>query len=120
MGFKNRSIVSVILLSMFTCGIYALYFVYTVQEELRYECPEESLTSGAATIVLSFITCGIYSIYWMYVTSRKMDYIVRRDTGFSSDDTVLFVLIGVFLTPIAYNALIQNKINNLLMQRSGY
>lgn len=120
MGFRERSIPAVILLSLFTCGIYPLYYVYTTQEAMRYEYWEEPVTSGAMTLILTFITCGIYSIYWMYVTSKRLDYIVNRDTGNYSDDTLLFVLIGVFLTPIAFNALVQNKINTLLVQRDGY
>ena len=117
MGFRNRSVVSVILLSLFTCGIYPLYFFYTIQEEMRQECPEQNLASGATVILLSFVTCGIYTIYWMYVTAKNLDYIVTRDTGNPSDDAVLFTLIGVLLASIAYNALIQNKINVLLIQR---
>jgi len=117
MGFKNRSIVSVILLSLFTCGIYPIFFNYTVQEEMRQECPELNLAGGAVTVLLTFVTCGIYGIYWMYVTAKNLDYVVSRDTGMPSDDTLLFTLIGIFLTPIAFYALVQNKINNLLVQR---
>lgn len=117
MKFQHRSIPTVILLSIFTFGIYSLFYTYSIQEAMRNEYPEENLPSGAMVILLIFITCGIYSIYWMYVTSKRLDYIVQRDMDMHSDDTLLFMLIGIFFTPIVFDALIQNKINTILFQR---
>lgn len=61
---EDRSLVTYILLSLVTCGIYGYYFIYKLAEEVNIACEGDGeQTSGlVAFILLSFITCGIYLI----------------------------------------------------------
>ncbi|MDE7213454.1 MAG: DUF4234 domain-containing protein, partial [Anaeroplasmataceae bacterium] len=62
---QKREIVTVILLSIFTCGIYALYWNYTTAEALNNEVEDgEPLRNYIVAILLGVITCGIYLLYW--------------------------------------------------------
>ena len=56
----NRSILTVILLSIFTCGIYLIYWMYVTTEELNANDPTEPLTNYIVAIILSIVTCFIY------------------------------------------------------------
>jgi hypothetical protein len=117
---KHRSIIAVIIFSLITCGIYALYYVYSTQESLRMTYRRELLPSGIVVILLGIVTCGIYTIYWMYKTSMVLHYLAL-DSGMNSNesDTVLFVVLGVFTGTIVFYALIQNKINNIIDYSNG-
>lgn len=118
MKFQYRSVLTVILLSIFTFGIYSIYYTYSLQEAMKNEFPEEKITSGAMVILLIVVTLGIYAIYWMYVTSKRLDYIVQREMHVYSEDTLLFMLIGILFTPVAFEALTQNKVNEILFERN--
>ena len=68
MKITKRNFVVSILLSLVTCGIYSLYWMVMLNDEIHniYESmyPEAYYTrvSGALLLVFTFITCGIYSL----------------------------------------------------------
>lgn len=70
----NRSLISYILLSFITCGIYGFYFIYKLAQDVNIACADDgSRTPGLATyIILSFITCGFYSFYWEYKIGNRI------------------------------------------------
>ncbi|WP_294453570.1 DUF4234 domain-containing protein [uncultured Allofournierella sp.] len=103
----TRNIVVCILLSIITCGIYGLYWMYTLNEYARAVAPQEWQTSGITVILLDIITCGIYGLYWNY----KMGKAYMAVNG-GSDNSLLFVLLGVFGFSIVNWAIMQNDINN--------
>ena len=49
-----------------TCGIYGLYWLYTLTEDVNKLTGDPNATSGGIVILLSLVTCGIYSWYWLY------------------------------------------------------
>ena len=59
----DRGLLSYILLSIITCGIYSYYFIYKIAKDVNVACDGDGQnTSGlAAFILLSMITCGIYT-----------------------------------------------------------
>ena len=62
----NKNIVLCVILSIVTCGIYALYWMYTINEAARTVNPSEWQMGGGMVILLSIVTCGIYGLYWYY------------------------------------------------------
>ena len=59
----ERSIVTSVIFSIITCGIYGIYWFITLTDDANM-VSEENDTSGGLAFVLSLITCGIYGIYW--------------------------------------------------------
>ncbi len=76
----NRSILTYILLNILTCGLYHLYFVQTLAEDVNQMCAADGRkTAGALPyFLLSFFTCGIYSIYWNCMVAERLQYASRR------------------------------------------
>ncbi|MDY2727692.1 MAG: DUF4234 domain-containing protein [Candidatus Onthovivens sp.] len=106
---KERSVVSVLLLSIFTCGIYSIYWWYTTADDLNFsEKSEDSLMNYLLAILLTFITCGIFMIYWQYKFFKKIDALTGKDNF-----VVNFVL-TIFLSPLVGSALAQDNINNYI------
>ena len=72
---EDRGLISTVLLSIITCGIYGYYFVYKLAQDVNIACADDGeKTPGlAAYILLSIITCGIYSWYWEYKLGNRLN-----------------------------------------------
>lgn len=115
MGIQNRSIVTCILLSLVTCGIYGLYWFYTLTEDTNKISGDPNATSGGMAILLTLITCGIYSWYWMYKRGEIIDnYNLQRGMP-SSSNAVLYLILSICGLSIVSYCLMQNELNNMSM-----
>lgn len=100
---NRRSIVSGIVLSILTCGIYSIFWLYSiVNDYCRLNGLEEK---GGMVIVLIFVTCGIYGIYWTY----KMGELVEPISG--QNDRVLYLVLALFGFSIVNYAIWQDFLN---------
>ena len=70
----DRGLLSYILLSIITCGIYSYYFIYKMAHDVNIACEGDGQsTSGlVAFILLSWITCGIYAWFWYYNLGNRL------------------------------------------------
>ncbi|MBO5101695.1 MAG: DUF4234 domain-containing protein, partial [Clostridia bacterium] len=66
MFIKKREIVACIIFSIITCGIYLLYWMYKMNDEINAITGTRDDTSGGIVILLIIVTCGLYGIYWSY------------------------------------------------------
>lgn len=71
---EDRSFVVILLLSIVTCGIYGLYFMYTAINDLNqaFEGDGQESPSFGMWLLLTIVTCGIYDIYWWYKQGNRM------------------------------------------------
>ena len=88
---RNRSIVSCILLSIITCGIYGWYWLACLANDVNTASGRTNETSGGMVVLLSIITCNIYHIYWMYKAGEKIDQ-ARQMRGLPSQNNGLVYL----------------------------
>lgn len=101
----DRGIISYILLSIVTCGIYNLYFIYKLGHDTNIACEGDGENTAGllAFILLSFITCGIYSWIWYYKLGNRLASAAPR-YGLSLQENgttvLLWMLFGVFLCGI--------------------
>lgn len=98
----DRGLVSYILLSIITCGIYGYYFIYKMAHDVNIACEGDGdNTSGlVAFIILSFITCGIYAWYWYYkLGNRLAANAPRYNLTFQENGTtvLLWCIFGIVL-----------------------
>ena len=70
----DRSLMSYILLTLITCGIYGYYYIYNLSQDINEACKNDGeRTPGLGTyVLLSFITFGIYSLYWEYKIGNRI------------------------------------------------
>lgn len=107
----KREIVICVILSIVTCGIYGLYWLVKVNDEINMMCADANGTSGIAVVLLSLVTCGIYSYYWSYKMGEKVDYLKTRIGLSSSSSPVLFIILALVGFNIVNMCLIQDEIN---------
>lgn len=70
----DRSLVMYILLSLITCGIYPLYFIYKIADDVNTMCEGDGeKTSGLLMyFLLTIVTCGFYPLYWYYKIGNRI------------------------------------------------
>mgnify|MGYP004461178449 FL=1 len=112
-GIQQRNIALCIILSIVTCGIYGLYWLYTMTEDTNRLSRDPGATSGGIVILLSIVTCSIYLWYWMYKRGEILDR-AKVERGLpSSNSGILYIILAFFGLGIVSYALIQNELNNL-------
>lgn len=114
---KQRSLLTYVLLSIITCGIYSIYFWYVFAEDMNTLCQGdgEETTNYIVVILLSIVTCGVYGFYWMYkLGNRLQTNAPRYGMAFQENGTtvLLWYLVGALICGIGpilgANILIKN------------
>ena len=116
-GFKapimNRNIVTCIILSLVTCGIYGLYWYFCIINDLNTASETPDDASAGMVLLLSIVTCGIYGWIWLYKAGEKVDKIRQRNGEQPSDSSIVYILLAVFGLSIVDYALIQTELNKV-------
>lgn len=102
-----RSIVTAILLTIVTCGIYGLYWFVVLTNEMNKLSGRERDTNGGMALLLSLVTCGIYTYYWAYKIGEKRDIVA----GESASSNIVYLVVTLFGFGIIVYALAQDAIN---------
>lgn len=104
-NIKEKSIVTCIILSILTCGIYTLIWMAKETDDANKVYSKAIEVSGGTVVLLTLVTCGIYGFYWAY----KMGKAVDSEKGGESN-SILYLLV-YFLAGIITLAIFQNELN---------
>lgn len=109
---RRRDLAVGIILSIVTCGIYGLYWMYCLTEDSNTASGDHSMSGGLA-IVLTIITCNIYGIYWAYKMGQNLK--TAKDVrGLPADDrSVIYLILAIFGLQIVNYALMQDDLNKM-------
>lgn len=70
---QARNFVTVLLLSIITCGIYGIYYMYTITQDMNTMVGNDGRNTEPSTVVLlEIVTCGFYGWYWYYEQGNRM------------------------------------------------
>lgn len=108
--YQRRSVISVLLLSFITCGIYTLFWFYYTARDIQAFLGEDG---SPGLEVLFMILCAPYAIYWYYKYSKKIADAYGRSDLPIRDDAVLNVILGIFGLGIVSMCIIQSSLNDL-------
>ena len=108
MTIQRKSIGLCIVLSIVTCGIYSLYWLYCMAEDVNLVTARPSAPSGGLVLLLTIVTCNIYGLY------RAGDDLDRQRVNQGQVPGhlgILYLLLAVFGFSIISYALLQSEIN---------
>ncbi len=105
----KRNIATCLILSIVTCGLYTLYWMYAITEDIIIIAKDEWSISGGMTLLLTFLTCGLFLIFWAY----KMGRILEKYNG-GKDNSILYVMLELLGLNIISLCIIQDQINQCL------
>lgn len=110
---QERNLATCIILTIVTCGIYGIYWFYSMLKEL-YILNGEPDNAGT-DILLTIVTCGIYSYYLLYQAGKRIDSIHRRFGLAPKDDSVIYLILSIFGLSIVAYVLIQGDLNDFMI-----
>lgn len=105
---KVRSIPLAVIFSIITCGIYSIYWMIMLNDDVNRLADEPQATTGGMVVLLSIITCGIYGIYWNYKMGERCDKI----TGTAGNKNIVFLILCLFGLSIINFCMMQSVINS--------
>ncbi|MCR5798329.1 MAG: DUF4234 domain-containing protein [Eubacterium sp.] len=107
---KERNIAVCVILSIVTCGIYGIYWMYCLVEESNTMTGCDG-PGGVTVILLTIVTCGIYGWYWLYSVGKRIDELQEREGSAGGNNAILYLILAIFELAIVDYCLIQNEIN---------
>ena len=110
---ERRNIAVCIVLTLVTCGIYGIYWIVCLTNDVNTVSGDVNGTSGGMVVLLTIVTCGIYGIYWAYKQGEKLDF-TKNNRGIpSSNSGVLYLILQIFGFGIIAYAWMKNELNKL-------
>lgn len=121
----TRSLVTYILLSIVTCGIYGLYFTYALARDMNEMCEGDGENTPGLLpfILLSLVTCSIYQFYWYYkLGNRIQTNCAKREINVTENGTtiLLWMLIGSIICGIGAFVAMYYVIKNVNILADAY
>lgn len=118
---EKKNLALYIVLSIVTCGIFALVWVFKLSEDIKILANENDKMSGGMVVLLSIVTCGIYTLVWYYQSGKSISNAkAMRNMGSDSSLEIIYLLLGIFGLGIVSLALMQNEINNMIDAPAKY
>ena len=111
---QPRNIVTAVIFSILTCGIYTIYWFIVLTDDLNRLTKEDNDMSGGLSFLLTLVTCGIYGFFWSYKMGQKVDKLNNNSSGYSGIVYIILMLCGLDI--VSY-ALMQDCINKTLENR---
>jgi hypothetical protein len=102
----KRSIGMMIVLFLFTFGIYPIYWIIKFQVELKKETNEGF--NGLGHFLMLIFTFGIYAVYWQYAAGKRL-----AKQG-ATDQSIIYLLFSLIAIGFVNPFLMQDQANRLV------
>lgn len=110
MAVKQRNVGLCIVLTIVTCGIYGLYWLVVLNDDINTVTNKPG-TSGGVVLILTIVTCSIYGIYWAYKMGEKLDQARAEHGAPTGNLAILYLVLNLFGLSIVTWALAQSEVN---------
>ena len=108
---QEKNIVTNIILSIVTCGIYGIIWFINITDDVKKVSNDEQLQSGGIAFLLTLVTCGIYGYFWAYKMGKALNQ-AKINNGMPEDDkSAVYLILQIFGLGIVNWALMQNDLN---------
>jgi len=110
---QKREIVTCVLLSLVTCGIYSIVWFIGLTDDVA-RLSEDNELSGGKAFLFTLLTCGIYGFYWAYKIGKDIQIAEeKRNITASDDNSVLYLVLQLFGLSIVVYCLAQSEVNRM-------
>jgi hypothetical protein len=98
---RERSSAMVLLLGLFTCGVYHLYWLYKTTEELRNATGDTTLNPGT-DLLITLLTCGVWGLFMQFRNAQKIHGAIATRWPQHQDQTqtVMILSLCTFVFPL--------------------
>lgn len=118
--YQQRSIATVIILSIVTCGIYFYYWMYVTMRDINTYLEIADMDSGIELLICIF--CSPYIIYWFYKYAQRISEAQLKNNLAASDDAVVCLILAIFGLSVVSVGIMQSNLNKTwaVVQSTGY
>lgn len=112
---QPKNILLYICLSILTCGIFTLYWMYSAARDINSLADAQNKPRGvdpAMAVILFIVTCGVYGIYYFWKEGKTMAALQYPDYD-QGDDTIVMVIIAFFMQTVSL-VILQSDINDII------
>ena len=102
---KKRNLIVMVLLLLFTFGIYGVYWYCSFQNQLKKQTGLGF--GGIMHLVVTILTFGIYGLYWTFVVGQRLEKLGGVNNG------LVYFLLGLFGLEMIAWPLMQNDANQI-------
>ena len=107
----KRSLATVIILSIVTCGIYGYIWYWSAMHEL-YNAGGKSIGNLDATVQFILLFLYVGGIFFAINANDNLN-VIRASKGLAEKDNKVLYIVLALVCPIAMWALVQNEMNQL-------
>ncbi len=104
-----------LLLSLVTCGIYYLYYIYIASAEANAYLGERD-TDPMMEVILSLVTCFLYTIYWDYKMAHKIAKMQEIAGVRVIDNAILYLVLNFLGVGFLPHLIQQGQLNEIWAQ----
>lgn len=103
----GRSIPLCVILTLITCGLYGLYWMAVINDDVNAISGDVNAPSGGMVVLFNILTCGLYGIYWQYKIGDRIDEIsgAQKNTG------LIYLILSLLQLDIVAFCLSQDFLN---------
>ena len=113
---ETRSIPVCIILSIVTCGIYNLYWIYRLAKDVNTLNAAQQKPTGqdaGMVILLYIITCGLYGIYFYWKFGKLVKQLQFDNGYYVEDNSLVMMLLCIFGLGLISNCILQSTLNDI-------
>ena len=113
---ENRSIALDVVLTIVTCGLYGLYWLYCLAKNVNIVAMSNGkspLPGAGMVVLLNVVTCGIYGLYFYWKAGKIISGVHQKNGYVADDDALILVLFSIFGLSILSNAILENNLNEV-------
>lgn len=109
---EKRDPIMALILSLLTCGIYAIYWVYMTSTEIKNALRTDEV-NPVLDVVLTIITCGIWGIYLAYKYPQFILQLQDRVGQPRNDISLVSLILAIVgLAPVSL-FMVQTELNKV-------
>ena len=109
---EKREIVTCIILSIVTCGIYGIVWLVGIINDINALAQDDKSNQSAGTVILLIIiTCGIYGFIYFYQAGQRLYNAGQKYNVQIADNSTVYLLLNLFGLGIVSYCLIQSDLN---------
>ncbi|MBR1495074.1 MAG: DUF4234 domain-containing protein [Acidaminococcaceae bacterium] len=108
---KPRSVAKALIFTILSCGLYGLYWLVAITDEMDILVNRKNGTGGLMSLIFTILTCGLYGLFWAYKLGDNVDFIKGNRGG---NTGILYLILYIFLFGLIDLALAQDVINDKL------
>lgn len=110
MQIEKRDVALSVILTFITCGLYGLYWMYKLTEEVHALSGKPRTPDGGTVVLYTILTCSFYFYYWLYKIGGELVNL-RRENGLPPDSvsnktymivTVVMTVVYIIFTMLNY------------------